>query len=99
MLSVKCVCVVMDPVNGVALGRPARLFGLARGNELTVSTDPKSRYRYSNFHVQFGDSQYANLPSVPPPTAKPTLVLEALNTLVPGAAKGNEQGGRKRGRY
>ena len=44
-----------------------------------VSSDPRSKYRYSSFHVQFGGSQYENLPSMPPPTENPTLVLEAPN--------------------
>jgi hypothetical protein len=87
MLSVKSVCVVMGPVNRVARKTPP-VSGRAGGNGLSVSSDPKSRYRYSNFHVQFDGSQYANLPSMPAPTAKPTLVLDAPNALVPGARKG-----------
>lgn len=78
MLSVKCVCVVRLPANG-EVKKVA-----AAGNGFAVSNDPRSMYRYSNFHVQFAGSQYENLPSIPPPTAKPTLVFDALKLVAPG---------------
>ncbi len=47
---------------------------------VTESSEPKSKCRYSNFHVQFAKI----LPSIPQPTAKPTFVRSAANALVPG---------------
>src|SRR5215472_974347 len=88
MLSVKWVCRVVVP-----LAIPGPSAGIAALNELTASSDPKSTYRYSNFHVQF-DGRNPSFPSIPAPAEKPTLVLAALKAL-PLNAKGAGQAGGK----
>jgi hypothetical protein len=74
MLSVKWVCVVIVPARGVKTTTRGREGAAEEAVE--VSSDPKSTYKYSNFHVQFGGSHAGSLPSRPPPTAKPILVLD-----------------------
>ena len=76
MLSVKRVCRVVVPL---AIPGPKGA-GIVPLNELTASSDPKSTYRYSNFHVQF-DGRNPSFPSIPAPAEKPTLVLVALKAL------------------
>jgi hypothetical protein len=85
MLSVKCVCRVVVAL-ATAVPKGAAIVAL---NELTASSDPKSTYRYSNFHVQF-DGRNPSFPSIPAPAEKPTLVLAALKAL-PLNAKGAGQ--------
>src|SRR5437588_8429760 len=93
-LSVKWVWVVMVPTKGDVLGNldPGKSAN-APGNGAAVLIDPRSTNRYSNFHVQFGGSQYESVPSIPPPTTKPRLVLDSPNAVaaaVRGTTGGNE---------